>query len=104
MPPARNALLRLGGARADVIWPPGAPSGLLVLLGGGPAATALADEHSVVVLSCAVNDGPSLLAWAADHASELDASGALYIAGHGAPALAARASAEGWPEVALIDT
>ena len=103
MPPARNAL-RPTGRRADVIWPPGAPSGVLILLGGGPAATALADEHSVVVLSCAVNDGPSLLAWAADHASELDASGALYIAGHGAAALAARASAEGWPEVALIDT
>lgn len=103
MPPARSALLRLGGARADVVWPPGAASGLLVLLGGGPAATALANEHGVVVLSCAVNDGPSLLAWAADHAPELDAAGALFVAGHGAAALAARAHAEGWPEVTLIE-
>ena len=48
---------------------------MLVLLVGAGDAPALAHEHGVVVLCGAINDGPTLLAWAADHATELGSSG-----------------------------
>jgi hypothetical protein len=79
VPPTHS--LRLGGAQIGVVWPPGAPAGVLVLLGDRARADTFAEELQTVVL-CAAHPAEAelALAWAGDHAAELGAAGPIYIA------------------------
>jgi len=98
---ARSASLRLRGLRVPIVWPAAPPAGLLVLLGAEPSQE-LADRHGVVILCAAPDDGAAVVAWAADHAAALGATGPLLLAGEGADALVRRTCDEGWPEVRLV--
>jgi acetyl esterase len=87
---------------------------LVVLVPGSAADAAVGDALAAVTLAlppvCALafDDALAALGWAADHARELGArTGPLVLAGTGeggalARLLAARAAAEGWPEIARV--
>ena len=111
-----NADLHLrGGVRAQVTWPPSAPSErppLLVLLRGETADTDLCRELAVrvpaVVLSVEAGEAREALEWGADHAAELGAApGQIVLAGphRGATAIAAlarEARDRAWPAIAQV--
>jgi hypothetical protein len=104
-PARRTADVQLrGGLHARVFWPP--PSGsslqLLVLFAAGYALPGF-----VVLAACPddVDQAMDIVGWAADHASELDASAAGLLVGGDpelAAAVAARAHERGWPPVELF--
>ena len=111
-PPGSSARLRLRGGEVDarLVWPAGAPTGMLVLLAGEPEegeriARRLSDALGVVALVAACEDGETAIGWAADHAAQLGVrSGRLMLGGlHAgvdvAVELAARAREDGWPDI-----
>jgi hypothetical protein len=101
-----SAQLRLSSGSARLVWPAGAATAAMVLLGDvpEPESRSLADAFAAVVLNAPVREGAAALEWLADHAAELGADGGrLILAGAADDVLwlAARARAQGWPPIAL---
>jgi hypothetical protein len=100
----RSAQLRVPGlAGARLTWPRAKPTGAMLVLGDEPLGEAL----GLITLNARAADGAAALEWLADHAAELGADGPLLLAGVGEAAaaaeeLAARARADGWPELELV--
>jgi acetyl esterase/lipase len=103
----RVADVHLRGIRARVYRPAAPAPALVVLLGDGDG-TELCSRTGFVVLaaSCVrADDATAVLEWAADHAAELGAEpGRLLLAGGVLAAdVARRVSANGWPEIQLME-
>ena len=105
IPTRRTADVQLrGGVHGRVYWPaPGAdPAPLLVLFAAGYPLPGV-----VVLATCPDTEEQAMatVEWAADHASELDATATPLLIG-GDPELAgavlARAGEQGWPPVELF--
>jgi hypothetical protein len=99
-----NLRSRAGPIRARVHFPAhggGEEPPLVVAL--GTTASTWPDAVVLEVAAASVDDGLTVLEWAADHVRELGADPArLRVAGALAAAVAGRARLNGWPPVTVV--